>query len=101
MVRSSLRIFRNRQNLLLENLALRQQLVVLKRRHPKPKLGPLDQLFWVTARQFRSSWTESLLLVMPETVVRWHRAGFRRYWARLCKVRRQVGGTEFPKNSAT
>jgi hypothetical protein len=44
-----LRIFRNRQNLLLENLALRQQLVVLKRRHPKPKLSLLDKLFWVAA----------------------------------------------------
>jgi len=48
------RIFRNQQDLLLENLALRQQLVVLKRRHPKPKLGVLNKLFWVAARQFWS-----------------------------------------------
>jgi hypothetical protein len=58
----ALRIFRNRQNLLLENLALREQLVVLKRRHPKPKLGLLDKLFWIAARQFWSRWKESLLL---------------------------------------
>src|ERR1035437_2456576 len=51
-----LRIFRNRQDLLLENLALRQQLVVLKRRHPKPRLGLLDKLFWVAARRFWSRW---------------------------------------------
>jgi hypothetical protein len=87
-----LRIFRNRQDLLLENLALRQQLVVLKRRHPKPKLGLLDRLFWVAARRFWSRWKESLLLVMPETVVRWHRAGFRRYWTVLCQARKAVGG---------
>jgi transposase InsO family protein len=89
---AALRIFRNRQNLLLENLALRQQLVVLKRRHPKPKLGLLDKLFWVAARQFWACWKQSLFLVMPETVVRWYRAGFRRYWTVLCQPRNPVGG---------
>jgi len=94
---AALRIFRDRQNLLLENLALREQLVVLKRRHPKPKLGLLDKLFWVAACQFWSHWKESLLLVMPETVVRWHRAGFRLYWATLCKVCGRVGGKRISK----
>jgi hypothetical protein len=89
---AALRIFRNRQNLLLENLALRQQLVVLKRRHPKPKLSLLDKLFWVAARRFWACWKESIFLVMPETVVRWHRAGFRRYWTVLCPARKAVGG---------
>src|ERR1035438_10477760 len=87
-----LRIFLNRQNLLLENLVLRQQLVVLRRRHPRPKLGLLDKLLWVGVRQFWCHWKESLLLVTPETVVRWHRAGFRRYWAMLCQVRKVTGG---------
>src|SRR6266852_4092974 len=87
-----LRIFRARRSLLLENLALRQQLTVLKRLHPKPRLGLLDKLFSVVARRFWSNWKDSLLLVIPETVVRWHRAGFRLYWAMLCKVRKRVGG---------
>ena len=86
-----LRIFHTRRSLMLENLALRQQLTVLKRRHPKPRLGPFDKLFWVVARRSWSKWKDALLLVSPETVVRWHRAGFRLYWAMLCKVRRQVG----------
>ena len=47
-----IRIFRSRRNLLLENLALRQQLTVLKRKHPKPKLRMLDILFWVVTRRF-------------------------------------------------
>jgi len=89
---AALRIFRSRQNLLLENLALRQQLVVLKRRHPKPKLGLLDRLFWVAARRFWSQWKQSLVLVTPDTVVRWHRARFRRYWTVLCKTRKVVAG---------
>jgi putative transposase len=81
-----------RRSLLLENLALRQQLVVLKRKHPKPRLGPLDKLFWVVARRFWPRWRQALFLVQPETVVRWHQAGFRLYWAMLCKVRKRVGG---------
>src|ERR1700741_4234304 len=86
------RIFHNRQNLLLENLAFREQLVVLKRRHPKPELGLLDGLFWVAARQFWSQRKQSLFLVMPETGVCWHRAGFQLYWTVLCQARKPVGG---------
>jgi hypothetical protein len=49
-----LRLFRSRRDILLENLALRQQLVVLKRRRRRPRLGPFDKLFWVIARKLRS-----------------------------------------------
>ena len=85
-------IFRHHRSLMLENLALRQQLVILKRAHPRPRLGPLDKLFWVLARRFWSPWKDALFLVLPETVVRWHQAGFRLYWAMLCKVRKPSGG---------
>ena len=47
-----LRFFRTRRSLMLENLALRQQLAVLQRRHPRPRLSPVDKLFWVLARRF-------------------------------------------------
>jgi hypothetical protein len=77
--RAILRAFRTRRSLILENLALRQQLAVLKRKHPRPKLGPLDKMFWVLARRFWSGWKEALVLVLPETVVRWHQAGFKLY----------------------
>jgi putative transposase len=87
-----LRTFRTHRGLMLENLALRQQLAVLKRKHPRPRLGPLDKLFWVLARRFWPRWREMLVLVQPETVARWHRAGFKAYWAMLCKVRKRVGG---------
>jgi hypothetical protein len=72
-------------------LALRQQLTVLKRKHPKPKLRMLDILFWVVTRRFWSGWKQSLIVVTPQTVVRWHRAGFRLYWSFISKVRKQVG----------
>ena len=84
--------FRTHRSLKLENLALRQQLIVLKRKHPRPRLGSLDKLFWVLARRFWPRWIGMLVLVQPETVARWHRAGFKAYWTMLCKVRKRVGG---------
>src|SRR5947207_8429806 len=91
------RFFRGRPSLLLENLALRQQLVALKRRHPRPSLGLFDKLFWVITRSVWSAWKHSLILVTPETVVRWHRTGFRIYWRLISRVRRPVGRRPTPK----
>src|SRR6266516_4749715 len=91
------RILRTRRSLLLENLALRQQLAVLKRRHPRPRLDLLDRLFWVAVRRFWMGWQQSLIVVTPETVVRWHRAGFRLYWKLISKVRRPVGRRQSSK----
>jgi putative transposase len=85
------RCFRSRRKLLLENLALRQQLAVLKRRQDRPTLLPFDKLFWMLACRFWSEWKKSLLVVTPETVVRWHRAGFRLYWSLISKARKRVG----------
>ena len=85
------RLLRARRSLLLENLALRQQLAVLKRRHPRTRLDLLDKLVWVAVRRFWSGWQQSVIAVTPETVVRWHRGGFRLYWKLISKVRRTVG----------
>jgi hypothetical protein len=51
----------------------------------------LTSSFWVLARRFWSDWKKSLLVVTPETVVRWHRAGFRLYWSLISKAKNQVG----------
>ena len=72
--------FRNRCDTALEVLALRQQVAVLKRKRPRPTLNSLDRLFWTTLRRFWSRWTDVLVIVKPETVIGWHRAGFRLYW---------------------
>src|SRR5437016_1153909 len=85
------RCLQSHRSLLLENLALRQQLAVLKRKHPRPRMGRVDKIFWVFARRFWGAWKQSLVLVNPETVVRWHRAGFRLYWSLISKARKQVG----------
>jgi len=72
-------LFRSRRDLILENLTLRHQLSVLKRKDPRPRLAASDRLFWVTLRRFSSGWEEAQILIQPETVVRWHLAGFKLY----------------------
>src|SRR5580700_4404573 len=91
------RLFRGRRSLLIENLALRQQLVALKRRHPRPSLDFFDKLFSVIAGRVWSAWKQSLIIVTPETIVRWHRTGFCMYWRLISRVRRQVGRKPTPK----
>ena len=62
----------------LENLALRQQLMVLRRSAPKRlKLTPADRIFWVWLRRLWSDWKSALMIVKAETVIIWHRKGFR------------------------
>jgi len=85
LLASIVRLFDTRQGLWLENLALRQQLAILKRKHPRPRLSWFDKLFWVIARKYWPRWKQALIVVSPETVVRWHRAGFRLYWAWLSR----------------
>jgi putative transposase len=82
---------RCRRDLLLEMLSLRQQLAILNARHPRPKLAPTDKLFWVLLRRFWPGWKRALVLVQPETVVGWHRAGFKLYWKWLSRHRSPVG----------
>jgi len=82
---------------MLENLALRQQLVVFKARNPRPGLSAPDKLFWVLARRFWTGWRKALVVVTPETVVRWHRVGFRLYWTWLSRHKARLGRKRISK----
>ena len=87
---------RTRHDLGLEILALRQQVAVLKRKHPRPRLNNLDRLFWLALRRLWSRWADALILVKPETVIGWHRTGFRLYWrVRSGGGGRKIGGDVF------
>lgn len=70
----------SRHQLILENLALRQQLAVLIRQRPRPPLRRRDRLFWVLLSKVYFGWRSALVLVQPETVLHWHQQGFRLYW---------------------
>jgi transposase InsO family protein len=73
---------RSRQDLALENLVLRHQLEVLLRRKPKPRLHNRDRILWVWMRWlWPEGWTRQLRIVQLETVIGWHRRGWRLYWS--------------------
>jgi putative transposase len=84
-------VFRSRENLIIENLALRQQLLALHAQRPRRRLTALYKLFWVALRTCWSGWKKPLVLVTPRAVVNWHRAGFRLYWAWVSRFRRVEG----------
>jgi putative transposase len=71
-----------------ENLVLRQQLVVLNRTVKRPQIHRRDRFFWVILSRLWKDWREVLIIVKPETVVKWHREGFRLYWKWKSGVRR-------------
>ena len=73
-------LFRSRASLAAENLVLGQQLNVLRRSVKRPKLRAADRIFWVCVFRIYPDWRSWLMIVKPETVVRWHRKGFRLYW---------------------
>src|SRR5271167_1545223 len=84
-------LFRSRRDLVLENLALRQQLGALTLKHSRPRLAGTDRIFWVLLRLFWSGWKGALVVVQPETVIRWHRTGFKLYWKWISRKHAVVG----------
>jgi putative transposase len=83
-------LFGGHRQLALENLALRQQLAVYKRLAPRPKLRPVDRLFWTALAMVWTGWRQALVIVSPDTILRWQRRRFREYWTQLS--RRPTGG---------
>jgi putative transposase len=73
-------LLKTKQELALENLALRQQLAVLNRSTKRPKIKNADRAFWVTLKNLWSGWSDVLFIVKPETVINWHRKGFKLFW---------------------
>jgi transposase InsO family protein len=80
LVGVALTALRGHRALLAENLLLRQQLAVALRAGRRPRLRWHDRLFWVVARRLCADWRRHLVLVQPETVLRWHRRGWRLHW---------------------
>jgi len=71
------------RQLALENLALHQQLAVYKRTAPRPKLRTTDRLFWVALARVWAGWRQPLVIVTPDTILRWQRRRFREHWTKL------------------
>jgi putative transposase len=77
------------RQLALENLALRHQLAVYKKTVTRPKLHDSDRLFWVALSKMWAGWRQALVIVSPDTVLRWQRRRFREYWTKLARQRIQ------------
>ena len=74
-------LIRSRIDLQLENLVLRHQIGVLQRSLKKrPKLTSMNRLLWVSLSRIWRDWRSTLAIVNPQTVVAWHRMGFRLFW---------------------
>jgi len=73
-------LIRSRADLIAENVMLRQQLIVLKRHVKRPQLTNFDRIRLVLAAHCTQFWQQALFIVQPDTLLRWHRELFRRYW---------------------
>lgn len=73
-------LFKSERQLALENLALRQQVAMLRRSLKRPRVSTADRLFWILFSRQVDGWRKILHALHPDTVVRWHRRGFRLYW---------------------
>jgi putative transposase len=80
------------QAVAIENTALRLQLAAFRRKRKRPILTTFDRLFWVGLSGVWRNWRGPLLYVQADTVVRWQRERFRKFWARLSRVGRRRGG---------
>jgi transposase InsO family protein len=80
LIGTGLVALRSRQALVVENVLLRQQLAVALRGRRRPNVRWHDRLFWVVARRLVTDWRRHLVLVRPETVLRWRRQGWRPFW---------------------
>ena len=75
-----LSLTKSRRQLLLENVALRQQVTMLRQSVKRPCTTTADRLFWILLSRHVEGWREMLYSLHPDTIVRWHRQGFRLYW---------------------
>ena len=86
VLRLAVALLKSRRNLVLENAALRQQLLVLSRNAKRPRWHPADRVFWVWLSLAWNQWRSALRLVQPETVIHWHWQGFRLFWRRKSRA---------------
>ena len=83
-------ITRSRADLMMENAMLRQQLIVLNRQVKRPQLTNLERLRLVFLSHFTKFWKQALHIVQPDTLLRWHRELFRKYWRRKSKGKPKI-----------
>jgi len=97
ILRTFISALRSHRALALENLALRHQLDILGRNSKRPNLANRDRILWIILSRLWADWRKSLVVVKPETVIRWHKRGFRMYWRWKCRPK-WPGRRKVPKD---
>jgi hypothetical protein len=87
-------LVRSKQELIVENMLLRHQLIVLRRSVPRPTIIAVDRALLVLLAGRLRAWRQVLVIVQPDTLLRWHRQGFRLFWT--WKSRSKVGRPPIP-----
>ena len=77
---------RSKSELIVENAFLRQQLIMLKRQVKRPACTKTDRILLVLLARAVQAWKQTLFIIQPETLLRWHREAFRLFWKRRSKV---------------
>ena len=80
-------LLKDRTQLALENIALRQRLAVYKRTVKCPRIEDRDRIFWLSIVSMLKEWKEALVFVQPGAIIRWHRKGFAYYWRQKSRAK--------------
>jgi putative transposase len=92
-------LFKSKSNLLLENVALRQQLSTFLIKKTQSRLTDLDRSYWVALKQVWARWTDSLIIVKPETVMDWQNRRFKKQWTKLSTKNKKPGRERIKKEA--
>lgn len=88
---------KSKEELIMENLTLRQQLAIYQTKKIKPKLTNLDRSFWVALKQSWNKWVDTLIIVKPETVIDWQNRRFKRHWTKISTQNKKPGRKRIKK----
>ena len=98
---ATLDLTRSRLELMLENALLRQQIIILERQSRRPRLSWRDRTIILLLTSKLRTWKETLKIVQPDTVLRWHRDLFRRVWKRKSQPKGKPGRPPLTKDIVT
>jgi len=84
-------IHKSKEDLIIENLALRQQLAIYQTKKTKPKITDTGRSFWIALKQSWSKWMDHLIIVRPETVIDWQKRRFKKYWTKISTKNKKPG----------
>jgi len=84
-------VYKSKNDIIIENLVLKQQLATYTSRKKKPIIKERDRAFWIALKKSWSKWTDLLVIVKPETVIDWQRRRFKKHWTKISSKNKKSG----------